>query len=140
MSDICYRITGLKDYHVKYDDDGYNKGRLAKLDFNGKVNYISTSESKAEGRNSSFQSSPGALVAYHNESLENKEIFFYFVNCEGNIKTKFFKFMYRLMATAGFVFLNDDSAVCREITSFNNIEYLILNKDLLRGKNKANNS
>ncbi|MCT2385492.1 HNH endonuclease signature motif containing protein [Erwinia pyrifoliae] len=72
--------------------------------------------------------------------MRNKEIFFYFVNYEGNIKTKYFDFMYRLMATAGFVFLNDDIAVGKKVTPFNNIGDLILNKDLLRSKNKANNS
>ncbi|WP_168402910.1 HNH endonuclease signature motif containing protein [Erwinia amylovora] len=140
LTDICYRITGRKDYHVTYDNDGYNKGRLARLEFNGKINYISISESNAEGRNSSFQSATSALVAYHNDSSRNKEVFFYFVNYEGNIKTKYFNFMYRLMATAGFIFLNDDIAVGKKITHFNNIDDLILNKDLLRNKNKANNS
>ena len=104
LSDICFKITGRNDYSIEYDDSGYNKGRLAKLFFDDEVSYISVSENKASGRNSSFQSVPSALVLYHNEELKNKNIFFYFINHEGNVKTKYFNFMYRLMATSGFVF------------------------------------
>ncbi|EFE9452099.1 HNH endonuclease, partial [Escherichia coli] len=140
LSDICFKITGRNDYSIEYDDSGYNKGRLAKLFFDDEVSYISVSENKASGRNSSFQSVPSALVLYHNEELKNKNIFFYFINHEGNVKTKYFNFMYRLMATSGFVFLNDKSKLGIEIKRFNNIDDLILNKDSLRGRNKSNNS
>jgi len=140
LSDICFKITGKNDYSIEYDDSGYNKGRLAKLFFDDEVSYISVSENKASGRNSSFQSVPSALVLYHNEELKNKNIFFYFINHEGNVKTKYFNFMYRLMATSGFVFLNDKSKLGIEIKRFNNIDDLILNKDSLRGRNKSNNS
>lgn len=140
LSDICFKVTGRKDYYIEYDEEGYNKGRLAKLFFNKKVNYISISANKADGRNSSFQSAPSALVAYHNEDMKNKEIFFYFIEHVGNVDTPYFNFMYRLMATAGFIFLNDLDKIDKKIYPFNHIDDLILGKNTLRGKNTSNNS
>src|ERR1017187_6550017 len=76
LRDVCRRITGRADYTVDFDDEGYNKGRLAKLEYGGTVNYISFSEFEIRSRNSFFQSFPSALVKYHQEENPNKRIFF----------------------------------------------------------------
>ena len=104
LEDICEKLTGLKDYTVFFDDSGYNIGRLATLEFNGLINYISFSEFQIQSRNSFFQSFPSALVKYHQEENPRKNICFYFLEPNGNIETAYFIFMYRLMKTAGTIF------------------------------------
>ena len=54
LSDVCRRITSRRDYTVNFDDTGYNKGRLATLEYNGAINYISFSEFEIGSRNSFF--------------------------------------------------------------------------------------
>ncbi len=36
LSDVCLKVTGLKDYTCDFDDVGYNIGRLAILKYEGK--------------------------------------------------------------------------------------------------------
>ena len=62
LRDVCRRITGQTTYTVDFDDTGYNKGRLATLEYRGRINYISFSEFEIASRNSFFQSFPSALV------------------------------------------------------------------------------
>ena len=75
LRDVCHRLTGRRDYTVTFDDTGYNIGRLATLEFNGTINYISFSEFEIGSRNSFFQSFPSALVKYHQEVNTNKNIY-----------------------------------------------------------------
>lgn len=140
LRDVCRRITGRADYTVDFDVEGYNKGRLATLEYNGRMNYISFSEFEIASRNSFFQSFPSALIKYHQEENHNKRIFFYFLEPDGNIETAYFIFMYRLMKTAGTRFLNEAEYLANAIAPFNSVTDIIAQRDLNRGRNRGNAS
>lgn len=140
LSDVCQRITGNTRFTVEFDNTGYNIGRLAKLIYRGRINYISFSENVVKSRNSSFQSFPSALVRYYQEVNHNKRIYFYFLPTDDNIETSYFIFMYRLMKTAGTIFLNELENLENNITSFNSVSDIIAQRDLNRSRNKGNNS
>lgn len=139
MRDVCQKLTGREDYTVAFDD-AVNVGRLATLEFNGSIKYISFSEIEIGSRNSFFQSFPSALVKYHQEPNPRKNIYFYVLKPEGNIETAYFIFMYRLMKTAGTVFLNEKDYLDNVITPFNSVSDIIVQRDLSRAKNKGNAS
>ena len=139
LKDVCKRVTGRTNYSVQFDDD-INEGRLAKLEYKGFINYISFFEVDVKSRNSSFQSFPTALVKFHLEPNPNKRIFFYFLPFDGSIETPYFVFMYRLMKTAGTVFLNESDYLTNAIIPFNSISDIIAQRDLNRRKNKGNAS
>lgn len=141
LSDVCHRITGLTDYTVEFDNSGYNIGRLATLEHHGSINYISFSEIEIASRNSSFQSFPSALLRYHQEANPNKKIYFYLLPSNGsNIETAYFVFMYRLMKTAGTLFLNEGEHLTTHITPYNSVADIIAHRNLNRGRNRGNNS
>lgn len=140
LEDVCERRTGRRDYSVTFDNTGYNIGRLATLEYNGRIDYISFSEFEIGSRNSFFQSFPSALVKYHQETNPNKGIYFYFLKPDGNIETAYFVFMYRLMKTAGTNFLNEEDCLSNPIVPFNFISDIIVQRDLNRGRNKGNAS
>lgn len=62
LSDVCYKLTCKRKFTVTFDNTGYNIGRLATLEYNGIISYISFSEFEIGSRNSFFQSFPSALV------------------------------------------------------------------------------
>ncbi|HEU4551779.1 MAG TPA: HNH endonuclease signature motif containing protein [Chitinophaga sp.] len=138
LRDVCERLTGRRDYTVTFDNTGYNIGRLATLTYNGAVSYVSFSEYEIGSRNSFFQSFPSALVKYHQETNPNKSIHFYFLQPDGNIETAYFKFMYRLMKTAGTNFLNEGDHLTTAIQPFNSVSDVIAQRDLNRGRNRGN--
>ena len=140
LKDVCEKVTGTRDYTCEFDDTGYNKGRLAILEYRGRTNFISFSEDKVMGRNSSFQSFPTALVRYHQEENPNKKIFFYFLPSTGNYETSYFKFIYRLMKTAGVEFLNENDFLTSIIQSFTAVDDIITARDMNRGRNRSNQS
>jgi hypothetical protein len=140
LRDVCQRITGRTDFTVDFDNNDYNKGRLAKLEYQGSISYISFSEFEIKSRNSFFQSFPSALVRYHQEINRNKRIYFYFLPHDGHIETNYFKFMYRLMKTAGTVFLNETDYLTNDIAPFNSVTDIIAQRDLNRIKNRGNAS
>lgn len=141
LSDVCKRVTGRKDYTFYFDNTGYNIGRLAILDYQGKRTYISFSELEIRSRNSSFQSFPSALSRFILEENKNKEICFYFhPSTIGNFETPYFNFMYRLMKTAKVIFLNDDEYLSQPILPFSSPEDIIIHKNSLRSKNSGNRS
>lgn len=140
MRDVCKRITGRTDFTVDFDNSGYNKGRLATLEYRSSISYISFSELEIESRNSFFQSFPSALVKYYQETNHNKQIYFYFLPPDGNIETPYFIFMYRLMKTVGTEFLNESDYLANAIAPFNSVSDIIAQRDLNRGKNKGNAS
>ena len=72
LRDVCQRVTGRSVYTCEFDDRGYNIGRLATIEYEGTITYVSFSESEISSRNSSFQSFPSALVRYHQEENTNK--------------------------------------------------------------------
>lgn len=140
LKEICKKITGRCDYTCFFDDEGYNKGRMAVLEYENVTTFISFSDTEANGRNSSFQSVPSALNSYYLDATGEKRICFYFLPTEGHIETPYFMFMYRLMMTAGIEFLNADSFFGIEILPFNSVDDLIMARNLNRGRNKSNNS
>lgn len=140
LEDLCQSITGQKNYTIEFDESGYNKGRLATLEYDGYIAYISLSEFQIGSRNSFFQSFPSALVKFYQEPNPNKAIFFYFLPPNGPIETAYFKFMYRLMKTAGTVFINADHYLANPIVAFSSPLDIILQRDANRIKNKGNAS
>ncbi len=141
LLDVCQKLTGQDDFVVEFDDTGYNKGRLAKLEYNDSIFYISFSEMEIRSRNSFFQSFPSALVQFLLEENPNKGIYFYFLPPDrDNIETNYFVFMYRLMKTANTVFLNETSYLSRVYQPFNSISDIIINRDANRERNSGNAS
>jgi hypothetical protein len=139
LTDVCQRITGQNKFTVDFIDE-VNKGRLAKLFYNGSVAYISFSENRVNSRNSSFQSFPSALVSYLNENIERKSICYFILETDANIETDYFLFMYRLMKTVDTEFLNESEMLSNPVRGFATVEDIILNKNNIRGRNRANNS
>ena len=140
LMDICYKLTGQKQFTVDFDNAGYNKGRLVKLEFKGKIYYVSISENKVESRNSFFQSFSTALIQFHLEACPNKGLYFYFLKPDNKIETNYFVFMYRLMKTVGTVFLNETEYLSQIYQPFNTVTDLIVNRDLNRQRNAGNAS
>lgn len=142
LLDVCQKLTGQDHFLIEWDNDSYNKGRLAKLEYNGSVFYISFSFSAIEnsGRNSYFQSFPSALTRFLLDENPNKGIYFYFLPYRGNIETPYFTFMYRLMKTLGIVFLNENLYLSRIYQPFNSISDVIINRDANRVRNSGNAS
>lgn len=141
LADVCEKVTGQTEYTIDFDNDGYNIGRLATLEYRGKKTFISFSEVEIRSRNSSFQSFPSALSRYILEENQNKEICFYFhPDTIGNWETPYFIFMYRLMKTANVNFLNANQYLGNPITPFSSPEDIILHKDRMRNRNPGNRS
>ena len=148
MTDVCLKITGLTDYSYDFVDNdyedeflpkGYNKGRMAILQYHDSVSYISFSEKEIGGRNSSVQSVPTAFNLFYMNSYENKSLFYYFLSAVG-AGTEYQMLMYRLMKTIGFCFLNDALALGRDITAFSSIEDIMHTRRANSSRNQSNNS
>ena len=147
LRDICQKITGCADYDCQYvendysDDfltNTYNKGRLATLRYGDYVHFITFSELDIEGRNSSIQSVPTAYNIFYMCPYEKKKLYYYFICKSGNPVTDYHMFIYRLMQTVGFTFLNFPTSSA--INSFVTIEDMMRMRDENRGTNRSNNS
>ncbi|MDM2805800.1 MULTISPECIES: HNH endonuclease [unclassified Citrobacter] len=139
LDDICHKLTNKTDYDLKFVDIGYNRGRLAKLILPDKIHYITISPTTAKSRNSWFQSVSTAFGDFYRDPKENKSLNYYIINLPKGINTPYHQFMYRLMITSGFNFLNGDNLEINPV-KFNSIQDLILSKEKIRGNNSANNS
>ena len=140
LKDVCKKITGETEYICTFDNIGYNKGRMAVLQYKGCVSYISFSDTESAGRNASMQSIPSALMSFYEETNPNKQIFFYFLSSVGNYETNYFYFMYRLMLTAGIEFLNHGDFLSQRLQPFNSVEDIIAARNVNRERNQSNNS
>ena len=140
LKDICRKVTGLDTYTVEFDNSDYNIGRLALLEHNNTISYISFSDPSPDGRNSSFQSVTSALSRFILDTKGNKKIFFYFLPPSSNIETKYFVFMYRVMKSAGIDFLNDWSVLTQTVRPFSTVEDIITARNINREYNRSNNS
>lgn len=147
LKDICQKITGRSDYDCQYVENAYrdeflpntyNKGRLATLRYRDYVHFITFSELAIAGRNSSIQSVPTAFNIFYMCPYEKKKLYYYFICKSGNPATDYHKFIYRLMQTVGFMFLNFPTSSAA--TSFVTIEDMMRARDENRGTNKSNNS
>lgn len=124
FQEICEFTTGQSNYRVVLDEDLYNKGRLLTVEYGNSISYVTLSgENARDGRNSFVQSLPTAIVAYINDSRieENKSVYYYFLNTIGNINTEYLNFIYRLAATAGVSFINDEEKLGQPIEAFTTI-------------------
>ena len=149
MSQICFELTGHTEYEYEFVENNYkdefldatyNQGRLAILQYKNTATYISFSDEKCEGRNSGIQSVPTAFNRFFLNSYQNKNLFFYFLPCTGNNATSYYLFMYRLMKTAGFNFLNCPESLVGRITPFTSIDDIIRARAENGERNSGNNA
>lgn len=143
LKDICEKITGCSQYSCDFINE-VNVGRLATLQYQGTITYVSfpeTSLSPAEaGRNSSVQSVPTAYVRYYNETNVHKRMCLYFLPSQASYETDYLNFSYRLMSTAGIEFLNADVVLSQPISPFTTVEDMIATRNINKSLNKSNNS
>ena len=148
LADCCLQILGKSEFDVNFVDNSYhddfldatyNQGRLAILHYQETVYYISFSDEKCEGRNSGIQSVPTAFNRYYLNNYPNKELYFYFLPCSGNNATSYYQFMYRLMKTSGFKFLNIPQSI-GAIYPFSTIDDIIRARKENRERNSGNNA
>lgn len=149
LRDVCRRITGQTDFTHEYVDNdyqdeflekSYNKGRMAVMQYEDAVSYISFSELEISGRNSSVQSVPTAYNMFFSNPYPEKRLYYYFLNVSGNAETDYQILIYRLMNTIGFQFLNASPDLLRRITAFHSVEDIIFNRRINAGRNRSNNS
>lgn len=149
MGQICIEITGRPDYEVEFVENDYsdefldakyNQGRLGILQYHNTAIYISFSDEKCKGRNSGIQSVPTAFNRFYSNAHTDKELYFYFLPCSGNNATSYYLFMYRLMKTAGFNFINTPTSIDGQITAFTSIDDIIRARKENGDKNSGNNA
>lgn len=142
LSDVCVRMFGKAEYSVTFDSSGYNKGRLAVIEFGDCVAYVTFSEhGRVKGRNSFFQSLTTAFISYCTDIRIKKRIAFYFLpSISGSFEAEYFRFMYRLMATNGVEFINPEGNIQSKIIRFASADDIIASRSLNRSKNVTNNS
>ncbi len=147
MRQICIELTGQEDYEAEFVENDYkdefldakyNQGRLAILQYQNMVFFISFSDEKCKGRNSGIQSVPTAFNRFYANPHEEKELYFYFLPCAGNNATSYHLFMYRLMKTAGFHFMNVPPSLAGRIQEFASIDDIIRARRENREKNSGN--
>ncbi|TXC89585.1 HNH endonuclease [Metabacillus litoralis] len=139
LRDICFRITGVEDFIVDFVDE-VNVGKLALLEYQNTSSYVLIPDLEVDGRNAYFQSFPTSLVSYYANPSTNKNIYFYFLPFTGNNDTNYYRFLYRLMATAGVQFLNTTDYLQNEISPFTTVEDIIAGREINRNRNKSNKS
>lgn len=149
MGQICIEVTGRSNYEVEFVENDYqdefleakyNQGRLGILQYHNTATFISFSDEKCEGRNSGIQSVPTAFNRYYSNPHDDKQLYFYFLPCSGNNATPYYLFMYRLMKTAGFNFINAPASIASQITAFTSIEDIIRARKENGDRNPGNNS
>ena len=148
LQEVCSRITGQNkfthdyvgnDYQDEFIPRSYNRGRTAIMQYHDEVFYITFSEKEAKGRNSSVQSVPTAYNMFYINPHPKKKMYYYFLSNPKGIRTPYQRFIYRLFATVGITFLNDEEVIGYEIHPFNSIEDVIYNRKDNTRKNKSNN-
>ena len=140
LTDICQRVTGQNRYRVVKDKSTYNKGRLVYVEYNNEIYYVSLAESSSEGRNSSLQSVPTAINLFYADTRPNKKLCYYFLPHNGNAFTPYHLFIYKLLMTAGVLFLNITKFYHQAILPYDNVDDLIIDRRDNQGGNSSNNS
>lgn len=144
LEDICFRLTKQIEYNIKWLDER-NVGRLVIFETDSDRYYITLSPyGRVVSRNSYFQSVPTAFSKYMDDSSvppKSRHFCFYFLPCEGNNKTRYMRFFYRVLSTVGVRFINPDKGLVGIIYSpFQTIQEIISARNINREKNRANNS
>lgn len=140
LRDICIRVTGQDDFSAVRDTSTYNKGRLITIEYRGIKSFISLSEVSVEGRNQSVQSIPTAINLYYADNNPNKGLYYYFMPHNGNYFTDYHLLYFRLLKTAGVIFLNLLDYYPIDVNEFESIDELIDERNDNRETNRANNS
>lgn len=140
LRDICARVTGQDDFSVIRDTSTYNKGRLITIEYENIKSFVSLSEVSVEGRNQSVQSIPTAINLYYADNNPNKGLYYYFMPHDGNYFTDYHLLYFRLLKTAGVVFLNLLDYYPAGINAFESIDELIDERNDNRETNRSNNS
>jgi len=148
LKDICRLTTNQEEYEVHIDDTdkGINKGRLVYVEYDGIKHYVTLSETKDDGRNSTLQSAPTVLNMFTADNSANKTINFYFLNHSGNLFTPYLQFGYKLLMTVGYKFLNIDYVTNPNVskfvdrTRFSSLDELINWRSRTKKRNSSNNS
>jgi len=138
IKDVCKLVTGVYDYNLAVEREGYNKGRLMEILYNDWHYYITFSEVDIQGRNSSMQSVPTALNKFFADDTKKKKLFYYFLANTGNPYTDYHKAYYRLLMTAGVKFLNIDRSM--GLKAYHTLDEFISDRDENRASNRSNNS
>ncbi len=141
LSEISFLITGKKEFTIKWSEVA-NKGRVLIGLYNNKKYYINLSQyGLVASRNNYLQSVPTAYEQYFNDKTANKEFVYYCLPYTGNNRTKYIRFGYKLMKTAGIRFLNESYMLDKEILEpFYSMQELIETKREMRKYNPANKS
>lgn len=140
LRDICVRLTGQTSYVIEELAGSYNQGRLLTVLYNGITNYVSLSESRIEGRNSSVQSVSTALKVYYSDPNPNKQLWYYFIPYTGNPFTEYHLVYYRLMMTAGIKFVNINHYYPLPILPYDSVDDIIKERSYNQSRNRRNNS
>ncbi|MBQ0141802.1 MAG: HNH endonuclease [Prevotellaceae bacterium] len=148
LKDICIRITNQEEYEVHIDNtsNGINKGRLVFVEYNDEKHYVTLSETKDDGRNSTLQSAPTVLNLFTADSSTKKTLNFYFLKHEGNLFTPYLQFGYKLLMTVGYKFINiecvenPNSAKFTDRKPFSSLDELINWRRITKKRNRSNNS
>lgn len=140
LRDICARVTGQDDFSVIRDTSTYNKGRLITIEYGGIKSFVSLSEVSVEGRNQSVQSIPTAINLYYADNNPNKGLYYYFMPHNGNYFTDYHLLYFRLLKTAGVIFLNLLDYYPAGINAFESIDELVDERNDNRETNRSNNS
>lgn len=140
LLDICKKVTDQTDFIVVRDASSYNKGRLITIQYEGIKSFVSLSEVDVEGRNQSVQSIATAINLYYADKSLRKKLYYYFMPHSGNYFTNYHILYFRLLKTAGVIFLNLDKYYPAGLRAFQNIDEIIEERDVNRKTNKSNNS
>lgn len=140
LRDICAIVTGQDDFSVIRDTSTYNKGRLITIEYGGIKSFVSLSEVSVEGRNQSVQSIPTAINLYYADNNPNKGLYYYFMPHNGNYFTDYHLLYFRLLKTAGVIFLNLLDYYPAGINAFESIDELVDERNDNRETNRSNNS
>ena len=79
-----------------------------------------------------MQSAASALTRFYLDNFKNKNIYFYFLEFNGNPTTSYLTFMYRLLKTSGVIFLNDHEKLGSYIRPFNSLNDIIVNRGYMK--------
>jgi len=144
LKDICRLTTNQDEYEVHIDgtDKGINKGRLVFVEYDGVKHYVTLSETKDAGRNSTLQSAPTVLNMFTADTSTTKTLNFYFLNHSGNLFTSYLQFGYKLLMTVGYKFLNIERVTNQNVSKFKDRTPFISLDELInwRSKTKKRNS
>lgn len=144
LDDIAKRVIGSTDYDVDWIEERI-QGRLIRLETDETIEYINLSQhGLLTARNNQLQSVPTALAIYLKEQKYAKKkcnFYFYFMPQQGNNKTDYLEFFYRVMETAGIKFLNREFGLPTFVpVAFNSVKDIINSRNDLRGRNTGNQS